>query len=320
MVDACAALGLDTQALLDAAGLSHAMLADADARIPVESSDALWIRAYEAANDPHLALHAAEALPFGAYKVLDFITCNAPTIGEGLTRVLHYFPIVDARGSLSITRQDNAFRITMASSAGPVPAPAQEYTFAALFLRSRASTNVDWPLDRVDFAVEAPPDTGEHERIFQCPVRFNRPRPELTISHDSWSLPVSGANAALFSVLDDHATRLLDEIATEQPPSLLHRVDAILQQELRGGDASAGHVAKQLGLGERTLQRRLREVDTTYVEVLARARKQMACEYLREPGVSLAEVAWLLGFAEQSSFTRAFKRWTGKPPGEWRTM
>ncbi len=320
MVDACAKLGIDTEEILSSAGLSHGFIADVDKRIAAENADAVWRRAFEVAKDPYLALHAAEALPFGAYKVLDFIVANAPTIGEGLTRVLHYFPIVDPRATLTIAEEPEATTITMESAQGPLPGPAQEFTFAALVLRSRASTDIVWPLQQVHFAMEAPDNSAEHERIFGCPIRFGQTRAQLVVSREIWDLPVSASNSALFGVLEEHATRLLDELSSAQPLSLLDKIRAVLREELAGGDVRAVHVAKRLGFGERTLQRRLGEADTTYVAVLAKAREKRACEYLREPGISLAEVAFLLGFAEQSSFTRAFKRWTGKPPGDWRAI
>ncbi|MCA9710747.1 MAG: helix-turn-helix transcriptional regulator [Myxococcales bacterium] len=77
-------------------------------------------------------------------------------------------------------------------------------------------------------------------------------------------------------------------------------------------------VCDRLGLGERTLQRRLEALGIGYADVLAEVRAERACDYLREPGISLAEIAWLLGFSEQSAFTRAFKRWHGRTPGAWR--
>lgn len=77
-------------------------------------------------------------------------------------------------------------------------------------------------------------------------------------------------------------------------------------------------MAKRLALGERTLQRRLDELGVAFVDVLGEVRTELAQAYLREPGVSLAEIAWLLGFSDQSAFTRAFKRWMGVTPGAWR--
>lgn len=318
LVDACERLGLDTDAMLTAAGLSREEVLDPDARLPADKTDALWRQAYAAAGDPQLSLHAAAALPFGAYKVLDFICANAPTVGEALLRIARYFPLVDTRGRLTIVEGDPV-RFEMAAATGPVPPPAQEYTFAAVVLRSRAGTGVDWPLEAVELSFPAPPSVDEYERIFGCPVRFDQPSPALLIPASSWALRIEGANAALFSVLDDHARRLLDELPPDEDSALIRQLRGALAEELRGGDTSVAHVAKRLGLGERTLQRRLKETGLHYADVLANVRAELARGYLRESGVSLAEVAWLLGFSEQSAFSRAFKRWTGQTPGAWRS-
>lgn len=316
VLDACARLDLDPESLLAAAGLPRAQVYDPDARLPAEAADALWRHAYATAGDPCLALHAAEALPFGAYKVLDFVTAHAPSVGEGLRRVARYFPLVDARAQLEIVEGDPV-SVAMQSELGEIAPPAQEYTLAALVVRSRASAGVAWPLDAVELTFPAPDGAREHERIFACPVRFGQPRARLVVPRSSWELPVRGADPALFSVLEDHARRLLAELPADDG-ALATRLRAVLRQELRGGDASIAHVARRLGLGERTLQRRLEESGLGFVDVLAEVRAELAREYLREPGVSLAEVAWLLGFSDQSAFTRAFKRWTGVTPGAWR--
>src|SRR4051794_21985510 len=96
MIDACAGLGLDTAQILAAARLDPAVLRDPDARMPIEQVDALWEKAYELSQDPNLALHAIEVLPFGAYRVIDFLASTAPTIGTALAKAADYFPVVNA--------------------------------------------------------------------------------------------------------------------------------------------------------------------------------------------------------------------------------
>src|SRR5688572_4061308 len=95
LLDACVRLGIDVEAMLAAAQLDRSTVYDADARIPGEKVVALWREAYERSGDPHLALHAAEALPFGAYKVIDFLAGSSTSVGEGLTRVARYFPLIN---------------------------------------------------------------------------------------------------------------------------------------------------------------------------------------------------------------------------------
>src|SRR5262245_24361831 len=96
MLDACGRLGLNTGEILKAAGLDAATLHDPDARIPAEQVDALWKKAYELSGDPDLALHAIEVLPFGAYRVVDFLASSAPTIGAALAKVSDYFPLINS--------------------------------------------------------------------------------------------------------------------------------------------------------------------------------------------------------------------------------
>lgn len=310
-------MNLDPKAILLASGLSREQVFDPDARIPAHLADAVWLHAAQLAQDPNLALRAAQALEFGAYKVLDFIVANAPSVGEGLCRVGRYFAIVDPRGCIQIDTEVDPVTVSFGSGAGEVPAPAQQYTLAALVLRSRASTGTSWPLEAVDFSFAAPTDRSTYEEIFACPVNFGRPRARLQIRRESWQQQVKGADRALFAVLEDHARRLLADVSQGEP-SLLDALRAELRVRLRGGDTSIAAVAHAMAMSERTLQRRLEQLHVSFSDALNDVRHELGREYLREPDVSIAEVAFLLGFSDQSAFGRAFKRATGETPRAWR--
>lgn len=317
VLDACTHLGLNVDSLLQVAGAERDLVFDPNARLPAEQADAIWIAAFRAAQDPALALHAAEALPFGAYRVLDFIFANAPEIQQALERLCRYFRLVDQRALLTLEEGEPA-RLTLGASGGALPAAAQEYTLAAIALRLRASTDIDVPLEAAQFTYSAPDFRKEYERIFRCELRFEAPTASLLFSASTLKLKIPGADPALLSVLEEHAGRLLSELpAVEQ--GLVEMLSTALHKELRGGDISAKHLARRVGVSERTLQRRLGEKGTSYGQVLSEARLSMAERYLNQPHVSLTEIGWLLGFSEQSSFTRAFKRWTGQSPGAWRS-
>jgi AraC-like DNA-binding protein len=105
------------------------------------------------------------------------------------------------------------------------------------------------------------------------------------------------------------------------PPrdSLIDQVRNLIAEEFRGGEASLERIADRLGLTPRTLQRKLQELGTSYNDVLDQLRRQLAVRYLREPRMAICEVAYLLGFSEASSFHRAFKRWTGLTPKDFRS-
>jgi AraC-like DNA-binding protein len=314
---ACARLGLDSGDLLRAAGLTAAAIEDPDARLPAPHVDALWAAAYARVNDPLLALHAAEALPFGAYKVLDFVAASSPTAGAALRRIGAYFALVDPRAAIEASGEDPVHLVLRARDLGAtVPPGAQLFTFTALVTRMRLCAGDAWRPGRVDLTSPAPPDAAEHRRVFQADVRFGCPEARLSVPREAWEAPISGQNPALLSVLEDHARRLLAELPRSE--GIPGRVRAILAEELPRGEPTVALVARRMAMSERTLQRRLREEGHTLAGLLDEVRTALAKTHLADPAVSPSEVAWLLGFSDQSVFTRAFRRWTGTTPGAFR--
>lgn len=317
MLEACGRLGLDTGLLLEAARLDPARLRDPDARIPIEQAEALWRKAYELSGDPDLALHAVEVLPFGAYRVVDFLASSAPTIGAALAKVSDYFPLINSvvRLPYALGAREVTFGVEAPSRPAAITRPYAEYTLAAVFLRTRSATDQRFSLLAVEFSHPRPPDTREHERIFECPVRFGAEACRMVIAREVWDTPRAG-NPDLFSVLDAHARMLLERLPSA--PDIVGRVREAIEAELRGGDPGLETVARRLAMSPRSLQRRLKEQGgVMFNDVLDEMRYSAARSYL-ERGDAGAEVAYLLGFADQSSFNRAFRRWSGQTPTEYR--
>jgi AraC-like DNA-binding protein len=318
LLDACARLGLDTKEILHVARLDAATLQDPDSRIPIEQVHALWNKAYELSKDPNLALHAIEVLQFGSYPVLDFLASSAPTIGAALAKVADYFPIINS--VVRLPYEVGEHRVTYGVEAPSRPAvitrPYAEYTLAAVFLRTRGATNQRYPLMHVEFSHPRPPDISEHERIFECPVTFGADACRLVIARDVWDTPRTGGDSVLFSVLDTHARMLLEQLPT--PADIVGRVRKAIESQLRGGDPSLESIARQLAMSPRTLQRRLRDHGVVFNDLLDAMRFRAAKAYLAQGDIAGTEVAYLLGFSEQSSLNRAFKRWSGQTPTEYR--
>jgi AraC-like DNA-binding protein len=318
LLNSCDALGIDTAALVAAAGIDRAVIDDPDGHLPGEQVRELWRLAYKASKDPDLALHAAEALGFGAYRVVDYLAASASTIGQSVTAVSAYFPMINSSVRLPITENEAAFSMGIECPDDPaaLSLPYVEYTFAAVFLRIREATQVAFPVIDVDFAFPCPASTAEHHRLFECPVRFDADQSRLRISRTTWETPSRRADPILFGVLADHVRILGAKIPTE--PAAVRDVRQAILEELGRGNLSLEAVAKRLAMSPRTLQRRLRDHGVSYADLLDRTRASAAKLYLGDSEISVAEVAYLLGFAEQSSFNHAFKRWTGKAPSEYR--
>ena len=294
ILDACARLGLDTGQILRAASLDPVRLQDPDARIPIEQMNAVWRKAYELSNDPNLALHAIEVLPFGAYRVIDFLASSAPTIGAALAKVADYFPIINPVVRLAYTAVDEQVMYSLDAPSRPstITRPYAEYTLAAVFLRVRIATHTQYPLVRVEFSHPPPADIREHERIFECPVKFGADACRLVIAQEVWNMPRTGGDPALFSVLETHARMLLEQVPA--PDDIVGRVRKAIDAELRGGDPSLESIARQLAMSPRTLQRRLRDHGVVFNDVLDEMRFRAAKSYLAQRDVDGNEVAYLL--------------------------
>lgn len=319
MVQACERLGVDTGTLLRTVGIDRQRLEDPDARLPAREVGALWAKAYELSRDPVLSLHAAEACPLGAYKVIDYMASSARTVGEAFRYAARYFKLINTAVRLPIDETGDPVTFDVVSEAGPtgISRAYAEYCLAVFVLHVRGATGVPFPVRRVTFTHRLPPDIGEHERIFGCPVRFEEDHNRLVIDRAAWEARTSGAHPGVLGVLTEHADLLLSKLP--RGPDLIERTRRAIGERLRGGDPSLEGVARELGLSERSLQRHLRELGYTFNALADEVREATARLYLEQPDMALAEIGYLLGFADQSTFHRAFKRWTGFTPGQART-
>jgi AraC-like DNA-binding protein len=318
LLSACDRLGLDTDEIVVAAGVDRAVVNDPDSRVPIEQFGKLWRAAYALSNDPDLALHAIEVLPFGAYRVIDFLVWNAPTLGDALAKISDYFPLINDVVRLPFLVGDRfvTFAVEAPSDPAVITRPYAEYVLGAVFLRTRFNMHNPYRLARVEFTHPQPASVREHERIFACPVVFGADICRMVIAREAWDSPRTGADPMLFSVLDGHVKTLLNQQPADT--TIVGRVRETIGAELRGGDPRLESVAKQLGMSPRTLQRRLSEHNAIFNELLETMRFGAAKSYLAQRNIAATEIAYLLGFSEQSSFNRAFKRWAGQTPGEFR--
>ena len=260
LVGACERLGVDTEALLRAVGISRRTLDDPDARLEASKVSALWTKAYEMSGDPVLSLHAAEACPLGAYKVIDFMAFNAATVGEAFRYSARYFRLINTAVALPIDESGDPVTFDVVDETGPtgVSRPYAEYCLAAFVLRIRATTGVSFPLRRITFVHREPPDITEHERIFGCPVQFEAEHNRLYVARQVWDTrATTSPQPGVLQLLVEHADLLLQKLP--RGPDLVERTRHAIGEKLRGGDSSLESVARELGTSGRSLQRHLGE-------------------------------------------------------------
>jgi AraC-like DNA-binding protein len=315
---AAASQGVPAGTLYRAVGMDPEVLNDPDARIPFAQIVALYEQAATLTGDDAFGLHVGEHADPTAFDVLGYSVINSPTFGDALDRVVRYNSIWTNGSCFSVETVNGQTRFVYLYLDEAIRERRQdaEMTFAALVVLGRRVTHVDWSPSEIRFQHERPRETTEHERIFQCPVFFAATTNEVVFDSVYSSLPIVKADPSLCALLDRHANELLSRYPRED--SLVERIRTLMKDELKGGDASLEVVAEKLGMSARTLQRKLHTSGTSHQELLDEMRRDLAVRYLREPGMAVCEVAYLLGFSESSAFHRAFKRWTGKTPSEFR--
>jgi AraC-like DNA-binding protein len=317
MVCEAEARGVQTADLLEEAGLTREALEDPDGRIPGAAVLTIWNALRERTGDPALQLAAPTSLPFGAYRLIDYLVGASATVGEGIRRFAGFFGLIADGVTLSIDEGEGGYRVTFSTAqGGPVPSVYVDYVFAALISRIRMRIRPGLRVDRVELRHAEPTTAAAYCEVFRASVHFGASADRLCFTTEEWDAPMDSADATLAQLLEEHARIVALRIPPATAGFIAEVEKAIAACPAEGG--SAVKVARALHVSVRTLQRKLVAAGSTFREVSETVRGRIAEEYLADPTVSIAEVALLLGFSDSSSFNRAFRRWTGMAPGRWR--
>ena len=318
IINAAVVRGVRASSLYQAASLDPASLRSPDHRIPFAQLVSLYEIAAALTNDDAFGLHVGESVDATAFDVLGYSVINSANLGEALARVVRYHSIWTDGAGFDLRDHGDKTRLNYQYLDSLIREHRHdaEMTFAAFVTLARAVTGTDWQPESVNFQHATPRDVSEHERIFRCPVGFAADKNEFVMKSSVLLLSIKKADAKLCAVLDQHAEVLLKRYPYHD--DLIGRARVIISNELNGGNPAIDGVAQKLGMSPRTLQRKLRQHDTSHQQLVDDLRKNLALRYLDEPSMAIGEVAYLLGFSESSAFHRAFKRWTGQTPSEYR--
>ena len=296
-----------------ATDLTPELVADSDARLTPAQFCVAWAELVRQ-TDRTIALAIAAATRPGAFGIVEYVCRSAPTVGEALRQWVRYLNVLEDAVEVALEiDDDHAYvRVTRESEA---PAPgAHELCFALVAKQAKELATVPFRLSRIDFAHKGP-DAAPYRAHFDAPVTFGAPVTQLVLPRGVLATTLASSDPNLLSIL----TRAADEMARQRPTdaSTTSHVARVLREVLRADEGHVEVVAKRLGLTTRSLQRRLKDENTSFAAVREDVRRQLSRRYLDE-GLSIAEISFLLGFSEPSAFFRAFKRWTGLTPVEAR--
>ena len=311
------AADLDSARLFAEAGLDLAALDDPNARYPVAATTRLWQLAVQASGDDDFGLTVARHVSQTTFHALGYSLAASSTLKEAFDRLLRYFRIVTDAAELSVEETPDEYRLRLdVDPARAVIAPQAMDAFAYLMLRlCRGLYRRDFSPLRVSLMREAPRNLFAFERAFRAPLQFGARENLLCFARAPLELRLEGANPELARQNDEIVLRYL---ARHERDDLVARVRGLLAERLPSGVPGEEAVAAALHLSSRSLQRKLADEGSSYTQLLTETRQELARSYLADPRSSISEIAYLLGFSDTSSFTRAFKRWEGVSPSDYR--
>ena len=315
---AAAGNGIDAAALLRGAGIDPDGPWDPKAMIPAETYYDMLERIAAQVDVTELPVRTGASMRLDEYGALGLAFKAATTLGASYARVERYArlwtSVVDyelqpeAHGTLFISHRPGERRLGMRLS--------NEATLvSAVSIARQVSPTPVAPLE-VRLRHAAPRSVAAHEDLFGCPVLFGADLDGLLFSPETLAQRNILGDVGISRYLGSHLDRELSEIA-EEAPLVAETKDAIAQA-LSEGAPKMPDIARSLGLSARSFHRRLAEHGMSFQALTEATRRDLAEGLLRDQRHSLAEIAFLTGFAEQSSFTRAFKRWVGVTPASYR--
>ena len=289
-------------------------------RVPMARLIALFNAAVDLTGRADLGLEFGRRVQPGTYSTLGYALMTCDTLADAIALVPHYRRLVFDYGysdtALSLTGDQVEFAWLVQPGTLPYCVPLAEATLAGWYSFGRWISNAELALSAVHFAHEAPTDVAPYSTYFGCPVHFGQARNALLFPRSLLGLPLSQADRSLHLAMREQARAALDQVFGET--GIGQRARQALARRLPQCEATLEAVADALELAPRTLQRRLRDEGLNFKQVLDRLRRDLALVYLADASLSSLDIALLLGYAEQSSFTRACKEWTGSTPTEYR--
>jgi AraC-like DNA-binding protein len=301
--------------LLRRVGLSGRDFDNRKGRISAAAQLKLLEYAAEALGDSAFGLHLAEQANPREVGLLFYASSAAKNIGEMLALYARYSRVVNeaVRVKLLKAKTQVVVEFNFVGVSRHHARQNAEFILAASLKAMREVSGRDIRPIRLEFVHMRNSDLPEFEHFFGCPVEYGAMSDQWSFSNETVALPLITGDPYLLEMLQPFC----DEAAKERhtPKETLQAlVEDEVQKLLPHGKASRQTVARALVMSERTLARKLTEERTTYEEIVDQLRRSLALQYLKEPGMSVSQIAWLLGYEGSSSFNHAFSRWTGRSP------
>lgn len=305
--------GVDTDAFLRALPLPRPV----PPRLPSRTLDQAVALALRWTGDADFGLDAGACWHPSDLGTLGYAWLSSDSLRTGLQRLARYQAVLGQRMAARCidTPEGLFFEFRHGRDEGVLGQALARFELSVLNAMLRVNLGPEARARRVLLRQPEPADRRPYEDCFQAPVRFGQAQDALLFSTADADRPLATAQRALARVFDEH---LALELAALHADDWVARCQAWLLEQLTSGEPGEADLARAMAMSPRTLRRRLSAQGSGYRALLAAARYRLAQRYLVDPGRSVSEIAYLLGFSEPSAFSRAFKQWSGQAPATFR--
>ncbi len=312
--------GISADHVLKAADLDPLVLNAPDNRVSIEVMDRIYKQAMVLTKDEYLGLHVGEFFAPGSLNIVGHIFMNCQTVHDVSQKFIEYNELLSDGVNVQIAQEKNkltTIEYIIRHTDVSIMRQHVEYLFSGSMTLLSGLTGKEIKPVEVRLRHKAPEDLSEHHRIFSAPLRFEHSMNALVFENNIKDIPIQQANTELLLFFEQYAKQILSSIHTDKPYT--KKVSLLLTKKFQEKLPTIESIAKELSMSVRSLQRKLEKENTSYSIIFNEVYKKLAISYLMNGDLSVAEIAYILGFSEPSAFHRAFKRWTDCTPNEYRT-
>ncbi|WP_372995298.1 AraC family transcriptional regulator [Marinobacter sp.] len=298
-------------------GLAMSELTDPDRRVPADAHYRLWEHAELVTGDPGVGLHAGQVVDPERMGLVGHVFFNCDTLGEAVTQYVRLHRLINESVFLSFEQTaDQAILCWQPDRSEHYCRQDMDRTLAAAITRTRHFIHPGIRADWVDIAHPAPNYADEYEKLLGGPVRFDCGITRLAFSSRYLGHPIPRRNPYVYSAVLKQVNSLLARLQTRR--SFGRKIRRLISKQMATEKIDADSLARQCHMSRQTLYRKLKKEGLSFHGLVEQVRQDKALRYVAADQYSLGEIAFLLGFSELSAFSRAFKRWTGTSPAEYR--
>lgn len=309
--------GVDVEGLLKAAGLSRELIDDPNGRLEVQNQIKFLELAAKALDDDLLGFHLSQRFDLRVLGLPYYVLASSERLDEAFRHAERYSSVVNEGIRLTLRERGKlSIAVEYVGVARHSDQHQIEFWIAALIRICRQITNRRLTPDSVSFAHRRKP-SSELSAFFGCVIGFGSDVDEAVFSPSIRDVAVISGDPFLNQLLIKYCEEAL-AYRSARRRSFAPTVENAIALLMPHGKAQAAEVARRLGLSQKTLARRLWSEGLRFANVRQQLRCDLAKRHLADKGLSISEIAWLLGYRDVGAFTNAFKRWTGRPPRAFR--